>query len=221
LRKGSRLSKFEKKCDEGFLLGYSSNSKAYRVFNKTHGIIEEAYDIEFDETNGTQDESDNLDDVGGTQLKNAMKTMAIGEIKPNEDDDENSVVVIPSSSTLNEENHQSQQNDEIVDTHDQDTLIHSVPPHASTSNYQTVSRIHHSIVKDHPVDQIVGDISKGVQTRSRIASFYEHFSFVSCMEPVGGLLRRRRPCKKKHLWKISIEITPKLPSRELWHNDVL
>jgi hypothetical protein len=38
-------------------------------------------------------------------------------------------------------------------------------------------------VKDHPVDQIVGDISKGVQTRSRIASFCEHFSFVSCMEP--------------------------------------
>jgi hypothetical protein len=69
LRKESQLSKFEKKCDEGFLLGYSSNSKAYRVFNKTHGIIEEAYDVEFDETNGSQDESDNLDDVGGTQLK--------------------------------------------------------------------------------------------------------------------------------------------------------
>ena len=108
LIKGSRLSKFEKKCDEGFLLGYSPNSKAYRVFNKTHGIIEEAYGVEFDEINGSQDESDNLDDVGGTQLKNAMKTMAIGEIKPKEDDDENSVVVIPSSSTLNEENHQSQ-----------------------------------------------------------------------------------------------------------------
>jgi transposase InsO family protein len=113
LRKGSRLSKFEKKCDEGFLLGYSSNSKAYRVFNKTHGIIEEAYDVEFDETNGSQDESDNLDDVDGTQLRHAMKTVAIGEIKPKEDDDENSVVIIPSSSTLNEENHQSQHNDEI------------------------------------------------------------------------------------------------------------
>ena len=76
-----------------------------------------------------------------------MKTMAIGEIKPKEDDDENSVVVIPSSSTLNEENHQSQQNYEIMDTHDQDTSSHSVPPHASTSNSQMVSRIHHSIVK--------------------------------------------------------------------------
>jgi hypothetical protein len=29
----------------------------------------------------------------------------------------------------------------------------------------------------------VGDISKGVQTRSCIASFCEHFSFVSCIEP--------------------------------------
>ena len=88
-----------------------------------------------------------------------------------------------SSSTLNEETHQSQQNDEVVDANDQDTSSHLVPPHASTSNSQMVSRIHHSIVKDHPVDQIVGDISKGVQTRSRIASFCEHFSFVSCMEP--------------------------------------
>ena len=70
-----------------------------------------------------------------------------------------------------------------MDTHDQGTSRHLVPPNASTSNYQTVSRIHQSIVKDHPVDQIVGDISKGVQTRSRIASFCEHFSFVSCMEP--------------------------------------
>ena len=28
LKKGTRLSKFEKKCDEGFLLGYSTTSKA-------------------------------------------------------------------------------------------------------------------------------------------------------------------------------------------------
>jgi hypothetical protein len=111
-----------------------------------------------------------------------MKTMVIGEIKPKEDDDD-SVVVIPSSSTLNEETHQSQQNDEVEDDHVQDISSYSVPPQVSTSNSQIVSRIHHSIVKDHSVNQIVGDISKGVQTRSHISSFCEHFSFVSCIEP--------------------------------------
>jgi hypothetical protein len=37
--------------------------------------------------------------------------------------------------------------------------------------------------RDHPLDTIIGDISRGVQTRSRVASFYEHFSFVSSHEP--------------------------------------
>jgi hypothetical protein len=79
LRKGSRLSKFEKKCDEGFLLGYSSNSKAYRVFNKTHGIIEKSYDVKYDEANRSQDESENLNNVSGVHLRNAINIMAIDE----------------------------------------------------------------------------------------------------------------------------------------------
>jgi hypothetical protein len=32
------------------------------------------------------------------------------------------------------------------------------------------------------LDTIIGDISRGVQTRSRLASFCEHFSFVSFLE---------------------------------------
>jgi hypothetical protein len=40
LRKGTRLSKFDKKCDEGFLLGYSTTSKAYRVWNLVSGTLE-------------------------------------------------------------------------------------------------------------------------------------------------------------------------------------
>jgi transposase InsO family protein len=35
LRKGTHLSKFQCKCDEGFFLGYSLNSKAYRVYNQS------------------------------------------------------------------------------------------------------------------------------------------------------------------------------------------
>ena len=87
-KKGARLSKFQSKCDEGFLLGYSSCSKAYRVYNKTHGIVEEAYNVEFDETNGSHDEQDNLDDVRSDGLRNSMKNMSIGDVRPREEDED-------------------------------------------------------------------------------------------------------------------------------------
>jgi hypothetical protein len=110
LRKGSRLSKFQSKCDERFLLGYSSNSKAYRVYNKSKGFVEEAYDVQFDETMGSQDEKENLDDVGGEELSKAMKTMAIGDIMPREEDDDKgpsiSIQANTSTSTTNDQNQQ-------------------------------------------------------------------------------------------------------------------
>ena len=40
-----------------------------------------------------------------------------------------------------------------------------------------------NIARDHPLDSTIGDISRGVQTISRLASFCEHFSFVSSIEP--------------------------------------
>ena len=40
-----------------------------------------------------------------------------------------------------------------------------------------------NVARDHPLDSISGDISRGVQTRSRLASFCEYFSFVSFIEP--------------------------------------
>jgi hypothetical protein len=40
-----------------------------------------------------------------------------------------------------------------------------------------------NIARDHPLDSIISDIQRGVQTRSRLTSFCEHFSFVSFEEP--------------------------------------
>jgi hypothetical protein len=40
-----------------------------------------------------------------------------------------------------------------------------------------------TIQRDHLVDIILGDINKGVTTRSRVANFCEHYSFVSSIEP--------------------------------------
>jgi hypothetical protein len=40
-----------------------------------------------------------------------------------------------------------------------------------------------NIARDHPLDSIIGDIQRGVQTRSRLSSFCAHSSFVSIEEP--------------------------------------
>jgi hypothetical protein len=46
------------------------------------GLLKEVHDVEFDETNGSQDEEDNLDNMRGTQVTNSMKEMDIGDIRP-------------------------------------------------------------------------------------------------------------------------------------------
>ena len=93
LNKKPKNSKFAPKVDEGFLLGYASNAHGYRVFNKTSGCVEIACDVTFDETNGFQGEQ--VDNIVGMEESSgqAIKKLAIGEIKPqeqvdNEDDDE-------------------------------------------------------------------------------------------------------------------------------------
>jgi hypothetical protein len=45
-------------------------------------------------------------------------------------------------------------------------------------------RVHQAIQRDHLVDSILGDIQKGVTTQSRIANFWENYSFVSSIEPL-------------------------------------
>jgi hypothetical protein len=45
------------------------------------------------------------------------------------------------------------------------------------------TQVRATIQRNHPVDQILGDISKGVTTRSRLVNFCEQYSFVSSIEP--------------------------------------
>ena len=83
-----------------FLVGYSSKSKAYRVFNHATGLFEETYDVEFDESNCSQGAHENLDDVGDEPLREVMKNISVGDIKPNDDEDDVQVINPPSSSNV-------------------------------------------------------------------------------------------------------------------------
>jgi hypothetical protein len=97
LVKKGRHSKFSPKAVEGFLLGYDSNTKAYRVFNKSSGLVEFLSDVVFDETNGSPREQVDLDDVDEDEIPTAaMRMMAIGDVRPQELQEQDQ----PSSSTM-------------------------------------------------------------------------------------------------------------------------
>jgi hypothetical protein len=124
---------------------------------------------------------ENLDDVGNEGLRITMNNMTIGDVKPNDEDDgypSPLFQVLPSSSTSHKDQDSNMEGNE-------ESFHQPINDSSSSSTQDTSSqlKIHNVIAKDHTIDQIIGDINKGVQTRSRLASFYEYYSFVSCGEP--------------------------------------
>ena len=84
LNKKSRLAKFESRTYEGIYVGYASNSHAYRVLNKSTECIEETVNVEFDEDNGSRVEQIVPSVIGDEDPSQAIRTMGIGHILPQE-----------------------------------------------------------------------------------------------------------------------------------------
>jgi hypothetical protein len=88
LVKRGRKSKFAPKAVEGFLLGYDSNTRAYRVFDKSTRLVEVSCDIVFDETNGSQVEQVDLDELDDEEAPCvALRNMFIGDVCPKESEE--------------------------------------------------------------------------------------------------------------------------------------
>jgi transposase InsO family protein len=118
LIKRGRNSKFAPKAVEGFLLGYDSNTRAYRVFNKSTGLVEVSCDIVFDETNGSQVEQVDLDELDDEEAPCvALRNMSIGDVCPKESEEPPQTQDQPSSSM-----HASPptQNEEVAQEEDED-----------------------------------------------------------------------------------------------------
>ena len=160
------MDKFDKKCDEGFLLGYSTTSKAYRVWNLDSGTLEEVHDVEFDETKGSQEENENLEDVRGIQLSNAMKNMDVGELRPRQvNDDGDDQVQVLSNSNVQDDTNQVSTSGPHDNEQDQVDSTSSLPNDQASASNQVSILQPTNIARDHPLDTIIIDISRGVQTR--------------------------------------------------------
>jgi hypothetical protein len=100
LIKRGRNSKFAPKAVEGFLLGYDFNTRAYRVFNKSTGLVEVSCHIVFDEINGSQVEQVDLDELDDEEAPCiALRNMSIGDVCPQEPEEPSQAQDQPSSST--------------------------------------------------------------------------------------------------------------------------
>jgi transposase InsO family protein len=198
LIKRGRKSKFAPKVVEGFLFGYDSITRAYRVFNKSTRLVEVSCDIVFDETNGSQVEQVDLNELDDEEAPCvALRNMSIGDVCPKESEEPTQAQDQPSSS--NQASPPTQDEDQAQDNEDEDQ--EDEPPqedidqggdedNENKEDDQEISnqrpphpRVHQAIQRDHPVNSILGDIHKGVTTRSRVAHFCEHYSFVSSIEP--------------------------------------
>jgi hypothetical protein len=67
-----------------WFIGYDSNSRAYRVFNKDSGVVETTYDAVFDETNGSQVEQYDNDIDDEEAHCDALRKMDIVNVRPQE-----------------------------------------------------------------------------------------------------------------------------------------
>jgi hypothetical protein len=153
----------------------------------------------FYETNGSQVDQVDLDELDDEEDPCvALRNMSIGDVCPKESEEPTQAQDQPSSSMQvspptqdeehahddeiedqEDESPQEEDNDqggdeENEDKEDDQEIQGQRPPHP---------RVHQAIQRDHPVNSILGDIHKGVTTRSRVAHFCEHYSFVSSIEP--------------------------------------
>ncbi|GJT53506.1 putative ribonuclease H-like domain-containing protein [Tanacetum coccineum] len=155
----NHLGKFDGKADEGFFVGYSTNSKAFREFNSRTRIVKENLHV-------------NIKDSPDAGLKpSGEEEKMYAEHLENEDKDndvdENIVYgCIDDPNLLNLEKIVFSDDDEEVDVEADMTNLNLhilVTPTPTT-------RIH----KDHPLEQMIGDIHPAPQTRRMTKSVTDH-----------------------------------------------
>ncbi|GJZ42602.1 putative ribonuclease H-like domain-containing protein [Tanacetum coccineum] len=147
------LGKFDGKANEGFFVGYSINSKAFRVFNSRTRIVEENLHVQFSE------DTPNIAGSGPNWLFDIDALTNSMNYKP---------VVAGNQSNGNAG---TKAYDDLDDYEDVgvETDMNNLNTFMPVSPIPT-TRIH----KDHPVEQIIRDLNSAPQTRRMTKNLEEH-----------------------------------------------
>jgi hypothetical protein len=97
----------------------TQNTRAYRVFKKSTRLVEVSCDIVFDETNGSQVEQVDLDELDDEEAPCvALRNMSIGDVCPKETEEPPQAQDQPSSS--NQASPPTQDEDQAQNDEDQE-----------------------------------------------------------------------------------------------------
>ena len=227
------LDKFDPRSDEAVFLGYSSHSKAYKVFNKKTLCVEESVHVVFDEFNMCCEnvQVDDLDEIGLLYFTGESTDVSLekpgshtgspdaaGEglghnegdpqqVDTHEDGDEGPQVNGESNTSGGTENFQDKFSTQVREVggtsqhtgpsvqnqfdgtnepgmHDGSDGLNENAPRSSIFKYKS----------SHPSEQILSDISKGIQTRRAVyENFCAFFSFLSNIEPTDYKMALKDP----------------------------
>nr|KAJ0210184.1 hypothetical protein LSAT_V11C400173380 [Lactuca sativa] len=170
-------SKFEPKADKGIFVGYSSISKAFRVFHVNRQCIEESIHVKFDEESYTDEKF-----THSSSIFQKLLSCPFDEVPLAGDEADSSDSIVPVPCSLNQDTAaRSADNslgaDEILEAEDSPAT-----DNLSVSNSSESASV--SEHRYHPVDQIIGNIHDGVQSKSRVSNnFCMYVNFVSMILP--------------------------------------
>ena len=196
--------KFDAKSYEAIFLGYSMNSKTYRVYNLSKHIVEESIDVTFQEPNNDlpRDEEDDAGEAGQQQAETEKATPK--QQAETETDSGKQQAEIETASGNQQAEPSTPVDDAIVKMakmtldgprgnrakdkmpiYDGEDL--APPSKIRKTSHEDIAK--HSLpkatrtVKNHPPEQVIGDISDGLKTRKGTANFCAYAAFLAQEEP--------------------------------------
>nr|KAJ0214633.1 hypothetical protein LSAT_V11C400162490 [Lactuca sativa] len=170
-------SKFEPKADKGIFVGYSSISKAFRVFHVNRQCVEESIHVKFDEESYTDEKVTHSPSIFQELLSCPFDESPCAEEKSDSSDP---IIPVPcplsqdTTATSVDNSLDADETLEAEDSPETNNVSVSISP-------ESASVIEH---RDHPVDRIIGSIHDGVRNKSSVLnSFCMYVNFVSMILP--------------------------------------
>ncbi|KAL3534607.1 hypothetical protein ACH5RR_003068 [Cinchona calisaya] len=127
------LGKFDKKSDEGIFPGYSSDKKAYRVYNRRTLLIEEVVHVTFDETNDVI--SKNLCEDEDVGILKELEKLVIHE----EHQEITSSVDVNNHQINDEKNEDIRKAWRFISSHPQDLIIGDLSDGVTTRSHKPLN----------------------------------------------------------------------------------